>query len=192
MVDAFAAAQDLADRLKRDFTPDESAWIDTLLADASAYLRGQIGQRVYPQTTSTFTGYPTSGRVDLPQVPIASVGAVERDGVAVDFKYRPGYILLEQSRDIDEPVDVTFTWGFVTAPEELLRLACVLVSGALLTLENGIGLTAGGLSSVALDDFKLAWADAGAASGMVLSDITIDSIRAQFGYVGVHVVSAVG
>ena len=185
MVDAFATVDDLAGRLNRSFTSEEEAWITTLLEDASTYLRSVVGQDVFPVTVSTFTAYPDAGRVDLPQYPVVSVGTVERDGVAVDYTYRPGYLTV----DCDEPVDVTFTYGYATAPPELTRLACVLVSQALVTLEAGIGLTAGGLSSVALDDFKAAWADAGAGSGMVLTAHAEAGVKSQFGRGGSWVVT---
>jgi len=176
-VDAFSTPERLALLLKRDFTFDETTWVQALLEEASTYLRSVIGQDVFPTTTSTYTAYPSSGREDIPQYPVVSVDAVTRDDKAIAFTYRPGYILV----DCDEPCEVTFTWGYAAAPEELSRLACVLVSQALVTLENNIGLTAGGLSSVALDDFKVAWADAGASSGMVLSEHAEASVRKQFG-----------
>lgn len=176
-MDAFATYTDLETRLQRTFTVGERTWITALLEDASAYLRGVIGYDIYPQTEVTYTDYPDGTRVDLPQVPIVTITAVERDAVEVDYDYRPGYIIV----DNDLPVDITFTYGYEVAPPELVRLTCVLVSQALITLEQDLGLTAGGLSSVALDDFKLAWADAGASSGMVLPPIQEAAVRRQFG-----------
>lgn len=185
MVDAFATADDLAVRLNRTFTGDEETWIETLLEDASTYLRGVIGYDIVPRTQSSYTAYPDCGRIDLPQVPVASVDSVQRDGKDAIYDYRPYYLEVAG----DDPVDVTFTWGLDVVPPELTRLACVLVSGALLTLEANIGLTAGGLSSVALDDFKLAWADAGASSGMALPAIQEDAVRSRFGKGDAAVVS---
>lgn len=176
-MEAFATADDLASRLKRVFTSEEEAWIDGLLADASDHLRSVIGQDVYPLTQSTYVAYPVEGRVDIPQHPVVSIDAVERDGAAVDYTERPGFILLES----DEPVSVTFTWGYAEPPNELVRLACVLVSQTLLPLEAQIGLTAGGLSSVQLDDFRLAWANAGEESGMALTRHAEASVRRAFG-----------
>lgn len=181
---AFATADDLATRLNRVFTQEEEAWIDGLLADATAHLQSVIGQQVYPTTTSTFVAYPSGGRVDLPQWPVVEVVSVERDGATIEHKYRPGFVMVAG----DEPCDVTFTWGYATVPAELKRLACVLVSSALLPLENQLGLTAGGLSSVAIDDFKLAWADAGEQSGMTLTEHAEKAIRQQFGQGGINVV----
>lgn len=187
MVEAFATADDLAARLKRVFTPEEEEWVTTLLEDASTYLRTEvIGQIVYPQSEVTFTDWPSARRVDLPQFPVVSVAAVERAGEAVTFTLRPGYIILDDWRE--DPVDVTYTYGYATAPEDLTRLACVLVSSALLTLEQSVGLTAGGLSSLQLDDFKVAWADGGGSSGMVLPEVQAENVRAAFGRGGVTVV----
>lgn len=177
-MDAFASAADLGKILKRTFEPgEETEWIDALLADASTHLRSVIEQDVYPRRTTTYTAYPSFGREDLPQWPVVSVDAVERDGNPISFTYRPGFIMV----GTDGPCEVTFTWGYKTVPRELQRLACVLVSQALIPLENDLGLTAGGLSSVAIDDFKLAWADAGASSGMALTEHAEKAIRKQFG-----------
>ena len=182
---AFATYPDLEKRLNRTFeTAEEQEWIDTLLEDASAHLRSVIGQEVYPVTTSTFVAYPSGRRVDLPQWPVVSVAAVERDSTAVSYMLRHGYLVV----DGEEPVDVTFTWGYQTVPPELVRFACVLVSQTLVTLEQELGLTAGGLSSASIDDFKLAWANAGESSGMALTPHSETALRRQFGRGGVEVV----
>ena len=179
---AFATAAELGLKLNRTFAPGaETEWIDGLLADASDHLRMVIGQQVYPQTTSEYVAYPSGGRVDLPQWPIVAVVSVERGGAAIDYTYRPGFIMV----DGDDPCDVTFTWGYSEVPPELKRLACVLVSQTLLLLESEVGLTAGGLSSVAIDDFKLAWADAGAQSGMTLTEHAEAAVKQQFGQGGI-------
>jgi hypothetical protein len=174
---AFTNSDAVAARLNRTFSSAEDEWVTTLLVDASAYLRSVIGQDVYPTTQSTFTAWPDAGRVDLPQYPVVSVDAVERDAVAVDYTYRPGYLTV----DCDDPVDVTFTWGVATAPPVLVSFSAVLVSQAILAVETGTGLTFGGLSSVALDDFRAAFADGGTGSGMVLPDPQQALIRRQFG-----------
>ncbi|MGW9587494.1 hypothetical protein [Microbacterium sp. NPDC055455] len=183
-MEAFTNSDAVAARLNRTFTSAEDEWVTTLLVDASAYLRSVIGQDVYPVTTSTFTAWPDAGRVDLPQYPVVSVDAVERDDVAVEYTYRPGYVTVS----CDDPVDVTFTWGVDTAPEILVSLSAVLVSQAIMSVETGTGLTFGGLSSIALDDFRAAFADGGASSGMVLPVPQQKLIRRQFGRGDVDVV----
>lgn len=182
MVDAFATADDLAARLNREFTTEEETWITTLLEDASTYLRDDVlGMQVYPASTSTYAAYPDGGRIDLPQSPVISIGTITQEGVALvedeDWYRRDNTIYVLK----DIPTTVTFTYGYSTAPESLKRWTCVLVSQVLLPLEQNLGLTAGGLSSVQIDDFKAAWADAGAESGITLSDRNIALIREQFG-----------
>ncbi len=174
---AFATASDLGARMKRTFTGAEATWVDHLLADATAYLQAEIGQLVAPRKTATFTAWPSSGWVDLPQWPVVSVDAVERDGVPVEFDERPGMIRVSG----DSKVDVTFTYGHAEVPRNLESIACALVSQQLTLVEAGLGLSIGGLSSVALDDFKIAFADGGDSTGLTLPKVTIDSLRRQFG-----------
>ena len=183
-MDAFATVDDLAARLNRTFSVEEEAWITTLLEDASTYLREDvIGLQVFPQSSSTFTAWPDgAGEIQLPQQPVITVDAVEQDSEAIEYTHRDGVIFV----DTCEPVDITFTYGYELAPEGLKRWACVLVSQALVPLELNLGLTVGGLSSVAIDDFKAAFADGGEGTGMSLSDRNIALIRRQYG-TDVHV-----
>lgn len=183
-MDAFATFSDLGLLLNRNFTFAEQPWITGLLESASTYLREDvIGQQVYPQTTSTFLAWPDGdGTVTLPQFPVIAVTAVTADSVPVDFVWRDDHIETSQTGQ----VAVTFTYGYATPPAGLTRWACVLVSQALIPLELNLGLTVGGLSSVAVDDFKAAFADAGDAAGMQLNDRNIELIRSQYAS-GVHV-----
>ena len=173
----FAEANDLASRLKREFTGEESAWVDELLADATAYLQDHIGQLIYPRQTVTFEDWPSAGWVDLPQWPVVSVDAVERDGVAVEFERRPGRVRVRE----DRAVDVTFTFGHSEPPRVLTSLCVALGSQQLTLVEAGLGLSIGGLSSVALDDFKVAFANGGEGTGLTLPKLTIDGLRQSFG-----------
>lgn len=186
MVDAFATYEDLGQLLNRTFTSDEQPWITGLLDDASTYLRRDvIGAQVYPSSTSTFIAWTDEcGDVPLPQFPVTAVSAV-RDSAGNDV----GFTLIEDRIHTCTrgQVTITLTYGYSTPPDNLRRWACVLVSQALLPLEQKLGLNAGGLSSVQIDDFKLAWANAGESSGMTLSDRNIASIRAQYAPAGAHV-----
>lgn len=190
-MDAFATYTDLGLRLNRTFTVGvESAWITSLLEDASTYLRDDvIGLQIYPQTKSTFTAYPDGGSVVLPQEPVVSVDKVVQAGVTLvlDTDYSRRNSTLTFFNDL--PVDITFTYGYLTPPESLKRWTMVLVSQALLPLEQQLGLTAGGLSSIAIDDFKAAWANAGEESGITLTDRNIRLLREQFGVRGSTVVT---
>ena len=177
-MDAFANVDQLSTKLNRTFSDTEKTWMTELLEDASTYLREDvIGQQIYPQSTSTFTAWPDGGRIDLPQHPVASVDSVTHEGHAIAWHRRDDTIYV----DTDEAVEVTFTYGFATPPEGLVRWTCVLVSQALVPLELKLGLTVGGLSSVSIDDFKASFADGGAGTGMTLSDRAERNLRAQYG-----------
>jgi hypothetical protein len=178
MVEAFATADDLAARLNRAFSIEEETWVTTLLEDASTYLRDLIGWQVFPQESATFTAWPVSGEVELPQQPVISVDSVEVDGDAVGYELRDGFVVLDEYTA--EQVTVTFTFGYAVAPDGLKRWACVLASQAMAPVELGLGLSVGGLSSVSLDDFKAAFADGGEQTGMSLSDRNISLIRRQY------------
>lgn len=185
-MDAFATADELGVTLNRTFTAPEKVWVTDLLEDASTYLRDDVlGLQVYPQSQSSFTAYPDGGRVDLPQSPVVSVDNATRNAIEVPFTRRDEILYF----DSDEPVDITFTFGYTAAPQQLKRWCKVLVSSALIPLEQNLGLTVGGLSSVALDDFKIAFADAGADAGMTLSDRNIRLLRDSFGVRGTQVVT---
>jgi hypothetical protein len=178
-VEAFATFTDLEARLNRTFSAEERVWVSTLLEDASSYLRDDVlgGQQVFPQASSTFTAYPSAGWVELPQHPVIEVTAVTRGGVSVPFSRRDESVYVDST----EPTEVTFTYGFATAPDTFVRWACVLVSQALIPLELKLGLAVGGLSSVALDDFKVSFASGAEGSGMELTQRNIDSLRARYG-----------
>ena len=115
-----------------------------------------------------------------------SVDAVERDGVPVEFRYRPGFILVSS----DDPVDVTFTWGFDVVPGELKRLTTVLAAQALQMFEVTGALSGGGLSSLSIDDFRAAFANGGETTGISLTKHAERSIRNTFGRGDVGIVEA--
>lgn len=173
----FATADNLGTRMQREFTDEESAWLDGLLADATAYLQREIGQQIAPRQTVTFSDWPSAGWVELPQWPVVSVDAVTRDGTAVRFEERTGRVRVAS----DEKVDVTFTFGRITVPRDLEALTCSLVSQQIVLVEAGLGLSIGGLSSVALDDFKLAFANGGEGTGLTLPKVTLDGLKQAYG-----------
>lgn len=183
---AFATVEDLEALLKTTYAGDDMLQVEALLNAASGHLRFVIGQDVFPTTTSTYTAYPTFGREDLPQWPVVEVVSVTRDGAPIPFKYRPGFILVSG----DDACDVTFTWGVGEAPAELNRLTLVLAAQALQMFETTGALSAGGLSSLAIDDFRAAFADGGAETGISLTPHAEKAIRRTFGRGDITVVEA--
>lgn len=176
-MDAFATSVDLGKQLNREFTVEEAVWVTDLLETASDYLRSEIGWDMFPARSASFTTWPDAdGEVPLPQHPVVSVDAVERAGVPVDFTYSRGVLKVAGDGDLD----VTFTFGASEAPADLRMWACVLVSQMLFPLEQQLGMTVGGLSSVALDDFRVAFADGGDKTGLYLSDRTLTHLRSKY------------
>lgn len=183
---AFATVDELEELLKTTYEGADRIQAEKLLEAASGHLRFVIGQQVYPVTTTTYEAFPTFGREDLPQWPVVKVEAVQREGKDVPFRYRPGFIMVGS----DEPCDVTFMWGVSEPPVELNRLALVLAAQALQMFETTGALTAGGLSSLSIDDFRAAFADGGDGTGVSLSPHAEKSVRRAFGRGGVTVVEA--
>lgn len=174
---AFATHTELGTRLGRTFTAEEQTWVTALLEDAAEYMRGIIGEQVYPPQEITFTAWPDCGRVDLPAAAVQSIGSVTSGGKPVRFTRVLAHIIVESAG----PVDVTFTPGYATAPRDLVALNCAMVSSQILLVEAGLGLQVGGLSSVALDDFKVAFADAGEQTGLSLPAMQCEYLRNRYG-----------
>lgn len=187
---AFATYTDLGVRMQRTFTAGEQPWITALLEDAAGLMRGVMRQQVYPSTQAEYTAYPVGGRVDLPQAFIRTIDSVVQDGTTLTYSQdgsdSDSYTRFEDSLKVPSnyPVTITVTYGLDEAPQDLIAINCVIVSSAILTIEAGTGLTAGGLSSVAIDDFKAAWADAGEQSGLTIPPLTVDYLTKQYGVTG--------
>lgn len=180
---AFATPANLGARMKRTFTVDEQEWVGTLLEDAAAYLRGVARAAIYPVQTSTYTAYPMGGRATMPQPYVVSIGPVVRTDsptTPVNFvRFEDGIYLYS-----DDVVDITFTYGLAEPPQDLVALNCAIVSGQIVLVENELGLQVGGLSSVALDDFKIAFADGGAGTGLALPAPQIAYLEKNYGTSG--------
>lgn len=175
---AFATYQELEKRMARTFNTDERVWVTELLEDSAEYMRGIIGEQVYPPAQITFLGWPEQGWVDLPASVVRSVDSVTLDGQPVSFEPRLNRVRV----GCNGPVEVTISVGYSAAPRDLIALNCALVSSQLLLVEAGLGLQLGGLSSVAIDDFKVAFADAGERTGgMSLPDHQQEYLRNRYG-----------
>lgn len=187
---AFATYTDLGVRMQRTFTAGEQPWITALLEDAAGLMRGVMRQQVYPVVEAEYTAYPVGCRVALPQAFIRTIDTVVQDGTTLtlseDGSDTDSYTRFEDALHFPNnyPVTITVTYGLDAAPQDLIAINCVIVSSAILTIEAGTGLTAGGLSSVAIDDFKAAWADAGEQSGLTIPPLTADYLTKQYGVTG--------
>jgi len=166
--------------MQRTFTVPEQTWVTALLEDAAAHMRGVMRNQVYPPKQSTYTAYPVRGRVNLPQSFVTSIDAVQQAGADVTWTRQQDSIFV----NYDLPTDITFSYGLASPPADLIPINCALVSQQILTVEAGLGLNAGGLSSIALDDFKAAFADAGASTGLVLTPYAKAYLENTYGTTG--------
>jgi hypothetical protein len=182
MTAAFATSADLALRMKRTFDSADEAWVTSLLEGAASFMRGVMRNQVYPARQSTYLAYPVGGWVRLPQSHIVSVDSVtaQRTGLAVDWEQEQDSIHVH----CDGPVTVTFTYGLTVPPDDLVNINCALVSQQMLTVEAGLGLNAGGISSASIDDYKIAFADGGKGSGLSMTDYTRKYLEDTYGTTG--------
>ena len=179
---AFATKADLAVRLKRAVPTaaslEESQW-DAALDDASAYLRGVIGWQVYPEATVTTVLFGSGGRwLSLPGG-ATSVASVTGDYVPSEWSVVDG-ALYGDSGTWWGKVTVEYTVGFAAAPDDLVAFCCVVASQVLaVTAELG-ALSATGVASVAIDDYRKAWSQ-GESAGLDLPQRVEDQIRSTYG-----------
>lgn len=186
MVDAFAPPVDLADRLGRVFTTKELTQVSLLLGDASTHLRSVIGWQVYPPVEVTVKsrqyGYEW---LSLPGHPVIGVTSVTVDGVAVtDHELFDGALL--RPAGWAGTVQVTYRVGYAAPPAQLATWSCVLASQALSMIEEVGTLGSGGVSSVAVDDYRKAWANGGEDNGYSLPRRVEEALRHEFA-TGAHV-----
>jgi len=174
----FATVANLQDRLKKTFTGTDIAWVQTLLDDASEHLRSLLGWQVYPAATVTIKTKVNIGDFyRIPIQPVQSLGAVLVDGLAVTVTEFDGGIQFKNQGI----ADISFTAGYTKVPPALVSWTCVLASQAMDAVTKLGMLSSAGLSSVSIDDFKMAWANGGEGSGYVLPDRVVSQLREQFG-----------
>lgn len=174
----FASVADLQARLNKTFAEPDLPWVQTLLDDASDHLRSVLGWQVWPVASVTVrTKVNVGDFYRIPIQPVQALGAVTVDGVGVAVTEFDGGI---QFKDQGIAV-ISFTAGYATIPAVLTSWACVLAAQAMDAVVKLGMLSSAGLSSVAIDDFKMAWANGGEGSGYVLPDRVVEQLRASFG-----------
>jgi hypothetical protein len=128
--------------------------------------------------TSTYVAYPVLGRVDLPQSFVADIVSVKANGANVPFTRFEDSI-----QDVFyQSVEVTFSYGAAEPPADLVGINVAMVASAILLVEADLGVNVGGLSSLALDDFKIAFADGGDKTGhLTLPALTQENLQRAYG-----------
>lgn len=175
----FATVTDLEERLGRTLDSTERQVAEFALTDATAYLRGIVGNQVSPPAQVTVRDLLTGGEkwVHLPGAPIVSVESVTVDGDEVDFIHLDNAVKV-RGRSL---VEVSYTFGYTEVPPELTAWACVLAADVLSSIEDLGSLHSGGVSYVSIDDYRKGWQAGGENSGFTLPKRVEDSLRSRYG-----------
>jgi hypothetical protein len=177
----FATVADLQARTKVVYAGADIDWVETLLDDASAHLRDILGWRVFPAAQVTYTTKVWAGAFHLlPIQPVVSVDSISiPDATALMYDVYDGGF----ATNCNGLATITFTAGYPTAPKSLVSWCCVLAAQAIEAVTKLGMLSNGGLSSVAIDDFKMVWSQSPETGlgGYTLPDRVVAQLRASYG-----------
>lgn len=139
----------------RGITVDDADRADNALADISALVRAYTGQ-TFTLVTDDLTRIRTrNGEVRLPQRPVVDVTAVATvDGSTVDYVWDAGEVVflsgfgvslnsfeVEPFRNRATWLDVTYSHGYATTPDDILAVVCGLAAKALAREPTGADVT---------------------------------------------------
>lgn len=140
---ALVTPEQVGARLGRSYTDPETIRVEALIADVSAAVRSYTGQQILEATTTDRLRVHR-GTVRLPQRPVTAVSAVEDiDGNASDYTWdgldRLNYVGTGTLNRFDYDyfrltpavVDVTYTHGYDTTPDDLVGVVSQIVIRAL-------------------------------------------------------------
>lgn len=180
MADQLVTPSELASFLQQDL---DTATATLLVEMATGKVQAACGQRLISATSTVtltvdiFDGDPW---LPLPQLPVRSVGTVLIDGVAdTEWLLRNQQLwrLAAWNRNWTAPtlVTVTYTYGFL-AGEQGLQLARDMT---LALAAAGYGNPGGSVSSEAIDDYKVSYAEADGR--MQVTDSMRARLRSTYG-----------
>ena len=175
---SFATVADLEKATKKTFTGQDIAWVTELLEQASGHLRTIIGWQVFPPATMTYrTRVKACEFYQLPVQP-ASLVSVVVDGTTVTTDDYDGGFEPERGGT----ATVTFTAGYSSCPPDLKSWTVVLASQVMDVVTKLGMLSSGGLSSVAIDDFKMVWTQTGEnTAGYGIPDAVAVRLKEAYG-----------
>lgn len=138
MATPLATIDDLNRRLKSALSSSETARAESVLGDVSASVRRHTGQD-FTQATTTDRLRVRRGKVRLPQWPVTAVTSVaDTNANSVLFSWvADDVVTLSQNLDSFsfEPwsngfthVDVTYTHGYATLPDDLVGIVCQIAA----------------------------------------------------------------
>lgn len=198
MAAPFATRTDLS---SRGVTVANTALADAFLADASEFLRAEIGWQVYPAAQATVS-YVQGGHtckayemehVHLPGQPIRSITSVTMVGQTVDPAYYElvndvlivgaaywYYVQNVGPHWLPVPVVITYQVGYDTPPAELVAWTCVIAAQMLDKSAQNLSLGATP-ASLAVDDFKVGFSAQQQAGELPIPQRVMDRLRDRYG-----------
>lgn len=203
---ALATKTDLMARIGRDFTCDEEARLDALLADASALVRAYTGQDFTTASSQTVTLRAQAGVIRLPQRPVTAVASVVAIGIdgtpdvpLVDWwwdgldQIRLGegnYVInLPEVWWDDEDgypgtFSVTYSHGYANVPADVVAVVCGMVLRTITA-----PTMAGGIVSETIGPYSYRLDSAGAGTSVALGEMdrrALSRYRRSVGMVSVR------
>lgn len=170
---ALATIADVEARLARDLTGAEETRMARLLDDASAAVRGYTGQD-FDVATETVRLKARTGVLRLPQRPVTAVSAVEDpDDNAIDYDWWGDdrvYVSslsplnwweLNGRRTPVLYLDVTYTHGYATVPDDIVAVVCQMAMRA-----YGVDPVDSGKTSESIANYSYSTGGAAAAGGV--------------------------
>ena len=160
---AFATLADLVDRVPEDDQAllDNPYLVETLLEEAADLIKSETGQEI-TAGVSTLTLYAAGRRtLRLPQLPVTAV-TVTVDSLlwVADTDYwwtADGFLWRTNPHAVwDGPVEVTYSHGYATVPEDIKRLNAAL---ALSMLQDRAGIRSVSLGNASVTYLRSATGD---------------------------------
>lgn len=180
-----ATSTDIEARLGRTLTTLEATRVVPLLTDASASVRNYTRQTITQVTDDVVRLKIRNGRVRLPQRPATAVTTVKNTlGDLVLFQWDGGSIVVVGSNVPDTfawvpwlngmaAVDVTYTHGYSTVPDDIVGVVCSIVMRAL-----GREPLDAGITSETIQGYSYSLGSAGAAGAFGLLSSEADILDA--------------
>lgn len=179
MVAAFATKADLVARGWSGAASDQR--IDQALADASSFLRGEIGWQVYPPATVTHTARDWAQVVHLPGAPIRSVtGVVSRGTTLPQSAYELDGTVLHLPYG-GTRMTVTYEVGYETPPEELVAWTCVLAADTLARAADPDDTGGARPASESLADWRVTYSKRQQEGEPAIPQRVLERLRATYG-----------
>lgn len=184
-----AATADLSARGVDIETTEATTLAETMLAVASAIVRGAAGSPILEAvSTVTLWGIDRSHWLDLPGHPVTEVFTVTHDGDTLtagdDFKLVNGRLWGSSPWGTDcEPLEVvvTLAHGLVEVPAHIVQLVCDLTIAGMAAATDGARNP--NVIAEKIDDYAVSFVPGAeaVASAVELPKLTKAWLRAQFG-----------